>query len=408
MKKALRSLFPPLLSLVIVILGNSFFSTFANIRLSHSQPSWLVGFFSSAHNAGILVGCLYMERLIRQIGHIRSFALFASMNATMVMLQTIITHPSSIIFFRFLSGLCASGFFIIVESWLLLLSSPQNKGKILSLYMLSLYLAQSSGQFILNIIDLNSFNPFCFSVILCCCSIIPVCMLSTTSPPLPESPRIKIRQIAKDAPLGFISCILSGMIISVFMGLGPLYGKEAHFSVWQISQMMGLTILGGLTLQWPIGYLSNFYDRRKVFYNVCLVLIAICAALSFSARLSFPLFLLLNAAFGGFAFTLYPLSVNYTNDRVTSANTTTIICVMLTLYGIGCIIGPLIVPHVMAHFGHDGFYLYMAVLTTLLYLFGRSRFGRHNVPHEEAFVVLPSTSIHAGHLKPSSEESIDR
>lgn len=404
-----RSVIPPLLSLAIVMLGNSFFTSYISLSISlEGSPDWLVGVLQSAYYAGILFGSLMMERLIAKIGHIRSFALFSSFNAAIITLQALTSGVGKFILFRFFTGTCAASYFIIVESWLLLISSAHNRGKALSLYMLSLYLASGSGQFILNFTAMDSYAPFGIAAILCSLAVIPLCLNPMQSPTLHQSEVIPLQTILKQAPIGFFGAIISGMMIGTFYGLGPVFGCENELSTLQISLFMGLTILGGLTLQWPIGALSDIFERRKIMNLITFLLLGISTVLCFAKGFQFITFISLMILFGGIMFTVYPLSISYAADRLPQASITTIICVMLILFGAGCIVGPLLAPLFMSFFPHMGFFLFMGSLALVQLLFGLSPIGKRNIPSEENFVPLPQTSLQSASLDPRQDEELPK
>ncbi|MGE0197842.1 MAG: MFS transporter [Simkaniaceae bacterium] len=407
MRKVVRGVIPPLISLVIVMLGNGFFNTFTSLRISiDGYASWVIGILNASYYAGVMIGSIYVEKLLDRIGHIRTFAIFASINSFVIVVQSILIGPISWTFFRLLSGLCASGFFIVIESWLLLSTGVKNRGRLLSLYMLTLYLAQGFGQFMLNVSPLTSLLPFAMTVILSSLSVIPVCMMKSSGPIMLESTITNIFQIIKKAPLGPIGCFVSGMIMSSFYGLAPIFGREIGLSVFQISQIMGLTILGGLALQWPIGHLSDIFDRRKVLIGVCLVLMALTFILFHSHHFPYYVLLGLMVLFGGISFTLYPLSITYTCDYFSDKNIIGITCALLVIYGVGCIVGPLISPIFMAIFKASGLFLYMSLLCGIYILIGMWRvLHAKPLPEDEQsdYLPLPRATSLAFYLDPRSD-----
>ncbi|MBF5059466.1 MFS transporter [Candidatus Neptunochlamydia vexilliferae] len=415
MRKLFRSVIPPLVSLVIVMLGNGFFNTFASLRLAaDGAPSWVVGVMNASYFAGIMIGSIYVERLIDRIAHIRTFAIMASVNSFVFVMQALIIDPVSWTFFRFFSGFCASGFFIVIESWLLLSSGIKSRGRLLSLYMATLYLAQGFGQFMLNLAPIESLFPFAITIILSSLSLIPVCMMKSSGPLLLETSITNIFQILKKAPLGPIGCFIAGMIMSSFYGLAPIFGKEIKLSVLQISQVMGLTILGGLALQWPIGHLSDIFNRRKVIIGVCLVLMVLTYALFLSPHYPYWLLLLLMIVFGGISFTLYPLSITYTCDHFSDKKIIGITCALMIIYGTGCIVGPLVSPLFMTIVGPSGLFLYVTLLCALFIIicFWRVLHSKPLSEEEQSdYLPLPRATSLAFYLDPHSdlgaEEELD-
>ncbi|MCB1110474.1 MAG: MFS transporter [Chlamydiia bacterium] len=407
LRKVIRSVTPPLVSLVIVMLGNGFFTTFTSLRLSVADyPNWMIGLINAFYYAGIMLGSVYVERLIERIGHIRTFAIVASVNSVMIVFQGAVMGVVSWSVFRFLMGFCVSGFFIVIESWLLLSTGVKKRGRLLSLYMLTLYMAQGFGQFILNLSPVESLFPYVITVILSSLSVIPVCMMKSSGPLLLESSITNVFQILRKAPLGPIGCFVAGMILSSFYALAPIFGREIHLSVLQISQIMGFTILGGLVLQWPIGHLSDIFNRRKVIIGVCLALMALTYALYHSQHFHYYLLLGLMILFGGISFTLYPLSITYTCDHFSDKKIVGITCALLVIYGVGCIVGPLVSPFFMSYFGPSGLFLYMSVLCAAFALvcFWRVFHAKSRKDEEQSdYLPLPRATSLAFYIDPRSD-----
>ncbi len=415
MRKVFRGVIAPLLSLVIVMLGNGFFTTFTSLRFSiEGYPNFVVGVLGGAYYLGMMLGALYVERLISRIGHIRSFALMASINSVIIVVQSFYIDPYSWTLYRILTGFCTSGFFIAIESWLLLSSGLRSRGKLLSLYMLTLYLAQGFGQFILNASPVQSLIPFAITVILSSLSVIPVSMMRSSGPVLLESAITNVFQVIKRSPLGPIGCFVSGLIMSSFYGLAPIFAREIHLSLFQISQIMGFTIMGGLLLQWPIGHLSDIFNRRKVIIGITFVLMLVTFALYHSSHFHYYLLLGLMVLFGGISFTLYPLAITYTCDHFSEKKVIGITCSLLLIYGVGCIIGPLISPFFMSYFGPSGLFLYMSILCALFIVICMWRV-LHSKPLSEDeqsdYLPLPRATSMALYLDPKSdfgeEEELD-
>ncbi len=374
MKKIFRSITPPLISLFIVMLGTGYFNTYASLRISiYGHSNWVVGIMNSAYYLGVMLGSIYIERLIERIGHIRTFAIFASVNSVVIVVQSFIIDPISWSIFRFLVGFCTSGFFIVMESWVLLSTEIRKRGKVLSLYMVTLYTAQGSGQFILSVAPLDSTVPFAIIIFLSSLSILPVCMMKSSGPLILESSITNFFQVLKKAPLGPIGCLIAGLIMSSFYSLVPIFAKRIDLTIEQLALVMGLTIFGGLILQWPIGYLSDIFDRRKVLVGIVFVLMVLTFVLFYSPIFPYSLLLTLMILFGGASFTIYPLSITYTCDYFSEKNIIGVASALLIIYGVGCILGPLVCPIFMDFLGPAGIFLFLAIISAIYILFAMWR-----------------------------------
>lgn len=390
------------------MLGTSFFNTFVSVRVSaDGWGSGMTGLVYSAYYLGMMVGAIYMEKLINRTGHIRAFSIFASVTACAIITQSFTVSPLSWLFFRFVMGVACAGLFIVIESWLLLLSSSETRGTVLSIYMVSLYTAQSVGQFILNFVPIQSNNAFGLTVIFCTLSIIPVCLMRASAPPTHESEYINIFYLLKKIPLGFFGNLIAGLILGSFYALAPVFGRESGFSVWQISLIMSVTIFGGMALQWPIGLFSDLVERRKVIITIAIVLLCISMMLFIFEYMPFQALLFLLFFYGGFSFTLYPICITYCCDFFSSAGITSVTCAALIIYGIGCILGPLLSPLVMEVTKPAGLFLFTAILSLALAIYASWR--QHKLPHQpkdtkEPYQAMPSTSPKAAELDPRAEE----
>jgi MFS family permease len=393
------------------MLGQGFFNTYVSIRLSiDGYSSGMIGIVNSCYFLGMMLGSLYIERFIRRIGHIRAFAIFASINAAAIITQSFILTIPTWMFFRFVVGVCAAGLFVVIESWLLLLSTIKTRGKLLSLYMVAIYAAQGAGQFILNLMPLDSHIPFATSVLLSSLSVIPVCVMRSGAPQHSEdASMMTIFHVAKKCPFGILGCLIAGMVLSAFYSLGPVFARKTLDSVMQVSSLMGYTILGGLVLQWPIGHLSDIFDRLKVLLAVAAILICITITLFFT--LPYPYLIAVAILFGGFSFTLYPLSITFTSDHFHSSKIVSITCSLYVVYGLGSIIGPLLSPLVMNYTRPSGLFLYDAILVVLLVIVGLSNLSKKREKIEEdqqgEYIPLPRTTPLAFYLDPRQDDAED-
>src|SRR5690606_8810175 len=107
------------------------------------------------------------------------------------------------------------------------------------------------------------------------------------------------------SPLGTVAAVAAGVMLGAFYGLGAAYARRLGMPVSETAVFMSAVIVGGVALQWPLGRLSDRFDRRRVIVAT----LAGCAVTTFllsavSEALVFPL----GALFGGFSFALYPLA----------------------------------------------------------------------------------------------------
>src|SRR6476646_7707289 len=148
----LRSVWVLLLGVTILSLGHGLHGSLVGVRAqAENFDAATTGLIMSGYFAGLLASSSVTPRIVQSVGHIRVFAAFASVVSTAVMLIPLWINPIWWFAMRFIAGLCTSGLYIVCESWLNSTSTNQNRGRLLSVYMIVTYAAMGSGQLLLNI-----------------------------------------------------------------------------------------------------------------------------------------------------------------------------------------------------------------------------------------------------------------
>ena len=148
MLRTLGTVAPLLLSYGLLLLANGLFSTLLGVRTQvEGFSATLVGFIVAAYFCGLLVGGLFAGRVVARVGHIRSFAAFASLMSVSALMHPIFVHEFAWMAMRFVSGFCMAGMVMVTEAWLNSSATNQTRGKVLSFYMVTNYFAAGCGQF---------------------------------------------------------------------------------------------------------------------------------------------------------------------------------------------------------------------------------------------------------------------
>ena len=319
MLQALKQVASLLLGAGILILGNGLIGIVLPVRMSLEHvPTEFSGLVMSAYYGGLVCGCLWGQGVISRVGHIRAFAAFAGGVAATTLLFPLWFDPIVWAVLRIAIGFLMAGLFFTIESWLNLRSTKKTRGQILSLYMVTSYLASVLGQMLVNVWSVKGLELFSLGAMLLCVSLVPVVLTRVAGPDMDKVARLSIAKLYRISPLGVVASLGSGLISGAFYGMGPVFGAGIGMSVFFISVFMGITLMGGLVIQWPIGWLSDKYDRRTVLLAVLIAIATISLieyALSRTSHATTAL-LVMTGLFGGCAATVYPLAVAHAFDYV--------------------------------------------------------------------------------------------
>lgn len=406
MLETLRPVRSLLIAIFILMAGSGFLSTLIGLRLERAgSGTMVIGLVATGYFAGLMIGALRAGNVVRRVGHIRAFAAFVALLSASTLTYALYQHALLWGGLRIIDGICVAGVFVCLESWLNDRAEPETRGSVLASYMVILYLGQALGQILLRLGNSAPAVPFEIASILISLAIIPICLTRATAPELGEAASLPIRRLFEASPLGVVGAGITGLLLGAFYGLAAIYARRLGLSLPDTANFMMVVILGGVALQWPLGHLSDLYDRRAVLVGGFGVTWAVTLLLAFQPVQ--PWLLLLGFLFGGLSFALYPLSVAHANDRLLPSERVTASGQLVLLYSTGAAVGPLGGAAAMTLAGAGGLFLFIALCAAAMFGFGLWRLAASEaVPAEgqQDFQILPRTTPVAALLDPAGPD----
>jgi len=389
---------PPLVSTALIMLGAGVLASLLPLRFSAMGLSpGVIGLIATAEALGFLVGCLYAHKIIAPVGLERAYAAFAGVKAVAILSLYFAEGIASLALLRFMIGLNAAGLAIIVESWLNALAPNAQRGRVLTIYVLVYGLFYGAGQLVAQNLNLKGPELFFISGIATTLALIPMVGIDVRAPVLPQRVKLEILKALRTSPASVLACLLNGLILTGFFTVGPLFGVRIGFDQQHIVLLMACVSLGGLFLQWPIGYFSDKVDRLYALIGLGAGILAVAAALvTVDRQTAFPLLAALFAVFGGLAESLYAVGVAHANDRAVSADYVALSSTLLFVWALGAAIGPTTGTYAIQLISPRAFFIYVMALTLTFTLFAIWRLYRRKldrgVEEREGFLAYPQTS----------------
>jgi len=394
---AITSVWALLVGIALLLAGSGLQGSLLGIRASADGFSNLMtGLIMSSYFAGFLVGFVIVPRLVRNVGHIRVFGALASIASAVAVLHSVFVDPVVWIGLRATTGFCYIGIYIIAESWLNDRSTNENRGQILSVYMIVMTAAMTVGPLLLNLGDPFGFDLFIAASVLVSLSLVPVSLTTYSAPRFEEQERLSLRELIKISPLGVASGFVSGATAGALVWLSSVYGDAVGMDIETISFFVAASIVGGVVLQWPIGRLSDRFDRRRILTMVAFVGAACGLLATFVASDDAIAQMVAVAVVGAFVAPIYSLSISHTNDFLKPAQMVAASSGLLLANGIGGMLGPTVAGGLMQIIGPQGYFWFPAATMGALGAFALYRMTRRaSVPMDKqrAFVNIPRTSV---------------
>ena len=351
MGSALWSTWALLLGFGILMLGDGLQGTLLAVRADQEGHSaTTTGLIMSSFYVGFLSGSIMTPRIVLHVGHIRVFAALAAMASAAILVHAVFLHVAVWVGLRLISGFCFAGLYVVAESWLNDRATNETRGKLLSLYMVVTYIGVGLGQLLLNLADPQGYPLFVLTSVLISIAVVPLLLSASASPRFEESVNIKVKELFKVSPLGVVGMFVEGFVTATFFALGPVYAQRLGLPLKEIAYFMAAAMAGTVVLQWPIGALSDRFDRRLVLTIVVLLTaLAAFACIPLSTK-STIILLLAVSLFAGLALPLYSLCLAHTNDHLEPTQMVAASGTLVLISGLGAVIGPILVATVMDSF----------------------------------------------------------
>ena len=393
---ALRPLIPLLIAAGILLAGNGLQGTLIAIRGSAEGFSTLqIGAIGAGYFLGFMIGTLVVSRLLQEVGHIRLFSAMAAIAASGTLMLILWVDPLVWIGLRILIGFCFACLFATVDSWINSGVSNEIRAKVLSVYRIVDIACVTGSQFMIPFFGAQGFILFAVMAMMVSISLVPISLADRSNPRQPSQVSFSLNTVWRISPIACIGCIAIGLTGATFRLVGPVYAQSIGMSVVAVATFMSAGILGGAILQYPLGWLSDKYDRRSI---LILATLGSAAAGFFITGFagdnqflnSLGIFM-----FGAFSLPLYSLSAAHANDHASKDEFIQIAAGLMFFWSIGAIIGPVAGSLLMELYGPHVLFYFTGIVHLILALFTIWRMWvRGVVPASERkkFAMLLRTS----------------
>jgi len=401
--------------LTFLLVSAGIFSTLIGIRAELEQlPTLVSGGITTAYYAGFLLGSWYAHRALKQVGHIRVYAALASLLSASTLVAGVFDSPIIWIIIRSSTGFCFAGLYVVAESWLNGLAKNHFRGRLLAVYNVVTIGAYGAGQLMVFNFDARSLSGYIFAAILASLAVVPVAVSEQAATPDTENhEHISLRELAKIVPTGFGTILFVGLAHGGLLGMAVIHATREGLSVGRVGVLIAVLQIGGMVLTWPISSASDDIDRRIIGLLSSGAVIILAVLMLYQPVESIWTIGLL-FAIGGFSFPLYAIAGAYTNDWVSPEQMGAAASQLVTLYGFGAMIGPLVAAPFLDIIGTQGFAWSIISLHALILLFLIYRIRAWHAPvttkhwddvsfHGRAFFI-PATIVSLGVNRRKNEQ----
>ena len=314
------------------------------------EAAWGVGMIATAHRIPAVAARLGAVRLV--CGALVGSALLgiAFAYTTSLPLWFVL---------NFLMGMVGGVPWVISEIWINLVVDEDRRGRAVAIYVALMATGMAAGPLALQLVGVYGPRPFLACAGLALLVALPLLSSWNSAPAIAPAKEGGFARILLLMPALLLGALASGLGEQAAFAFLPIYALRSGVPAETGVLWLSAFVIGNIALQWPIGWLADHLDRRRVLAGCALASAALTACLPMlDATGHAILFLLL--AWGGISFAIYSVGLallgqRFRGDDIARANTA-----LTSIYTLGGMIGPPIAGTALDLAGRPGFGLSLA------------------------------------------------
>ncbi|MEM6973533.1 MAG: MFS transporter [Pseudomonadota bacterium] len=360
-----------------------------------------IGLMGSAHFAGFLIGCIATPRLMGSVGHSRVFAAAASLGAVGALLHPVFETPLAWALLRVLTGIAIATAYTVIESWLHAKTPNEKRGRVYGIFRLTDMTAQIGAQGMVALLDPASFVAYNIVATFCCLCLLPLALSKRAPPQMSTTPALRPLTAWRLSPAAMAAVLVAALSGAAFRMTGPVYVLGFGLDAGSVALFLISGLVGGALAQWPVGWLADKIDRRRVLIAVSAATLPACLflghglpALAPDGAGAGPLLAIGAFMFGATAFPLHSLATTYANDYAPPEMMIDLNASIIFYFSLGAIVAPVLTAELMASKGPGAMFDVIAVghlslIAFALYRATRRPGAQPSVP----YAYVPRTSM---------------
>ncbi|ASM71017.1 MFS transporter [Sulfitobacter sp. DFL-23] len=350
--------------MLMLMAANGLLVTLLSVRgAAVGMSASSIGLMQSGYPLGALAGCVYAPRLIARIGHVRAFAALGSLCSITAIVHLLSVDVWTWGAMRILAGFCFPGLYVISESWLNARTANTSRATVLSVYFVVQMAGASAGQALAGAGEDSGALMFGVASILISLSFLPVLMSHNPAPEYVPPVRMSLRELVSITSMGVLGAMLNGAAqATVYIGL-PLYGLARGMAASEATLLVVAATLAGAVAQFPVGLVSDRWDRR--FIVAALAVACTLTSIALAMGLFGDAVLVAAILLGATVLPVYSVCVAYANDHLVPAQIVPASGSLVLSLNVGILVGAFVGPASLEVMGTVGVPVFLATLGAL-------------------------------------------
>ena len=299
----------------------------------------MIGANTAIGSLGIICIAPFVPWIVQRLGLARSVILGIVMS-TVALAVTAVTD--SLVAWFILRPLYAGGLgihWVVSETWMNLVASKRDRGRIMAIYVTSIAAGMAAGPAILGLTGTEDLVPFVVFGIATLASALPLAAVARYAP----KPRISLHGtpmiLIRNAPTIFAAVVTVGLYGGACFVFLPIYGLRSGLAETDAVFLLTAFLAGNLLFQIPIGLLADWLKHRAMLLACGGVAVLAPFAVASLLGGGIPLVVFM-AIWGGAIFAFYTVGITMLGERFQASELAAANAAFVMTFEIANAIGP--------------------------------------------------------------------
>ena len=231
----------------------------------------------------------------------------------------------------------------------------KNRGRAMGSYRIVDMGGSLGAQLIISVLEPASYVSYNILAILCCAALLPITLTTARQPATPDAPRLRPGLGLAMSPLAVAGVVVAGLTSAAFRMVGPVYGQEVGLAIDAIALFLAAFVLGGALAQYPVGWLADRFDRRRVLIGLAAASIAASVLTGAAPGLGVGVVYASTVIFGATTFPIFSVSAAHAHDFARDEQRVELAAALMFFFALGAIASPLVASAQIEAFGPRAF-----------------------------------------------------
>ena len=319
-----------------------------------------IGLNTAMAAVAMLIAAPLAPRVLARVGLARFLSLCVAGNVLSLLAFPFWDNEIWWLAARFCLGACAAGMFLASEYWIVAAAPDAIRGRVVAAYAITLSGGMALGPAVLLMVGVDGWTPFLAAGALSALALVPLALAWRDAPVVdPKGASGALKYFWSDPSLLW-AVVLFGVVEFGAMGLTPVWGVRLGFTESAAVALTMALAIGGAAAQPALGWAADRFPERPLLLlsaSACVAVALVLPLLSGAYNPTVAVF----ALWGGMAAALYTVSLTALGGRYKGGELAAANAAIVTAYGLGALIGPLLVGGMMDAAGPHGLSIALGV-----------------------------------------------